>query len=79
MLWEEDSSSDYLKRLQEPGIESIVFNPCRNCEGGGDFMAIMNRNLENIEQVFRQMETFISNESPFRLQKQARRIHSIDS
>jgi zinc transport system substrate-binding protein len=53
MLWEDAPSPDNLKRLQELGIESIVFNPCGNRQDNGDFLAIMKSNLENIEQVFR--------------------------
>jgi hypothetical protein len=53
MLWEDDPSSENLEGLQKLGIKSVVFNQCGNREEGGDFLAIMNSNLENIEHVFR--------------------------
>jgi zinc transport system substrate-binding protein len=53
MLWEDHPSSGNLKRLQELDIKSLVFNPCGNRVAGENFLDVMNKNIANLEQVFR--------------------------
>jgi zinc transport system substrate-binding protein len=52
MLWEGEPLPESKDKLKELGIESIVFNPCGNRPGEGDFLTVMENNLANLERVF---------------------------
>ena len=54
MLWEGDPLQESLERLQQLGLQSVVFDPCANAPGEGDFLDVMSNNLRRLEQVFHQ-------------------------
>jgi zinc transport system substrate-binding protein len=53
MLWEGDPLQESIDRLQQHGVQSIVFDPCGNAPGEGDFLEIMSTNLRRLDRVFR--------------------------
>jgi len=53
MLWESDPDRENVRRLEELGLQSTVFDPCGNQPADGDFLSVMTRNVENMESVFR--------------------------
>jgi len=55
MLWEDDPNLKIVMRLKELGIEVVVFNPCANIPGQGNFMSVMRENLQNLKKVARQV------------------------
>lgn len=48
MLWEDEPLSEVKEILSKKGIEVKVFNPCGNRPDGGDFMEIMNGNVNTL-------------------------------
>jgi zinc transport system substrate-binding protein len=52
MIWEGEPLSASVKKLQELGISSTVFAPCMNRPKAGDFMSVMQANIENMQRVF---------------------------
>ena len=53
MLWEAEPASESVERLRSLGVESIVFAPCGNRPGAGDFLSVMLKNAASLEDVFR--------------------------
>jgi zinc transport system substrate-binding protein len=53
MLWEGDPIQESIERLQQHGVQSIVFDPCGNAPGEGDFLDVMSSNLRRLDRVFR--------------------------
>jgi zinc transport system substrate-binding protein len=53
MIWEDEPLPESVERLAKMGIRSIVFNPCGNRPDEGDFMSVMESNVENIKLIFR--------------------------
>jgi zinc transport system substrate-binding protein len=53
MIWESQPRSDSVRRLRAMGVSSFVFDPVTNVPRSGDFMAVMQRNIENLEGAFR--------------------------
>ena len=53
MLWEAEPASESVERLRNLGVESIVFDPCGNLPGEGDFLSVMLKNAVNLEDVYR--------------------------
>jgi zinc transport system substrate-binding protein len=51
MLWEGAPIENSVSSLRELGISSIVFNPCGNAPRSGDFLSVMQENVENLERV----------------------------
>lgn len=47
MLWEAEPLPEVREILLGKGIHPLVFNPCGNRPAGGDFMEVMNENIEN--------------------------------
>lgn len=52
MLWQDAPSAEIRARLQSLGIGVVVFQPCANRPPQGDFLDVMQRNLENLKTVF---------------------------
>ena len=52
MIWEGDPLAESTQQLKAQGINSLVFAPCMNMPGTGDFIGIMRRNIENLQSVF---------------------------
>lgn len=46
MIWEDEPVAETVQRLEEMGVGSIVFNPCGNARAGGDFLTVMQRNID---------------------------------
>jgi zinc transport system substrate-binding protein len=53
MIWEGTPDPDTVARLETLGVRSVVFDPCANCPGSGDFMSVMSENVRRLEDVFR--------------------------
>lgn len=53
MIWEGVPIKSAVTTLEAKGIESTVFNPCGNVPSNGNFMTIMQKNVANLELVFR--------------------------
>lgn len=49
MLWEDEPLPQVKKALAEKGIKSVVFNPCGNRPEKGDFMTVMQANVEAVK------------------------------
>jgi len=45
MLWEGEPLAETARKLAELGVKSIVFDPCGNTPGEGDFLTVMNQNV----------------------------------
>ena len=52
MLWAGDPLAAVLQRLEAPGVRSLVFDPCGNKPGEGDFLSVMRQNLGALRQAF---------------------------
>lgn len=52
MIWEGEPIPESVERLQELGIESVVFDPAGNVPEDGDFLTVMEANTENLQPVF---------------------------
>ena len=52
MIWEGDPNPDSIRKLEELGVRSVVFNPCGNVPEKGDFLSIMRQNVENLRIIF---------------------------
>ncbi|NIO04198.1 MAG: zinc ABC transporter solute-binding protein [Proteobacteria bacterium] len=52
MIWEGDPISEPVERLKTLGMDSLVFDPCGNIPERGDFLAVMQQNVENLKIVF---------------------------
>lgn len=53
MIWESRPHQVTLDRLNSLGIQSLVFDPCANTCEGGDFLSVMQDNVERLSEVFR--------------------------
>lgn len=52
MIWEGEPTKNSVERLQELGINSLVFEPCGNRPDKGDFLTVMQGNIENMRKVY---------------------------
>jgi len=52
MLWGEAPDAAIGARLQSMGVGVVVFQPCANRPPQGDFLDVMQRNLDNLKTVF---------------------------
>jgi zinc transport system substrate-binding protein len=52
MIWEGEPLEDTVKRLDEAGIRSAVFDPCGNSPEEGDYLSVMKGNIEAMKRVF---------------------------
>ena len=50
MLWEDEPLPAVKAALAEKGIDSVVFNPCGNRPDKGDFMDVMQQNVESLKR-----------------------------
>jgi zinc transport system substrate-binding protein len=53
MIWEGVPDPNTVARLEKLGVRSVVFDPCANRPGNGDFMGVMDENIRRLEEVFR--------------------------
>ena len=47
-----DPLPESIERLRQLDIESVVFDPAGNVPEDGDFLAVMQNNVENLRSVF---------------------------
>lgn len=52
MIWEGDPAKESTEKLKAIGVGSVVFDPCGNTPGSGDFLAVMKANVEAMEKTF---------------------------
>ena len=52
MLWEDMPDAEIGARLRSLGVGVVVFQPCANRPPQGDFLGVMQRNLDNLKIVF---------------------------
>jgi len=52
MVWEGKPTQASVDKLESAGIRSLVFDPCGNVPDQGDFLNVMNRNVENLRAAF---------------------------
>ena len=52
MIWEGEPLLATVKMLKSNGIQSVVFNPSANVPEQGDFLSVMQQNVENLRAVF---------------------------
>jgi zinc transport system substrate-binding protein len=48
MLWEGEPHSETRQLLEDAGLKVVVFLPCGNKPGQGDYLSVMKKNLENL-------------------------------
>jgi zinc transport system substrate-binding protein len=51
VVWEDEPLAETAARLDEYGVEYIVFDPCSNIPASGDFMTVMAANAEAFERI----------------------------
>jgi len=52
MIWEGEPALESVTRLSGMGIDSLVFDPCGNRPPAGDFLSVMQQNMQNLERAF---------------------------
>ena len=52
MIWESEPKSEIVTRLRTLGVNGLVFDPMGNRSDGGDFLSVMQQNVENLERAF---------------------------
>jgi zinc transport system substrate-binding protein len=52
MIWEGEPHSQSVEQLKSLGIDSVIFDPAGNVPETGDFLTIMDQNVESLKQVF---------------------------
>jgi zinc transport system substrate-binding protein len=52
MIWEGAPVQASVIGLKSLGVNSLVFNPCGNVPEKGDFLSVMDRNVENLRKAF---------------------------
>ncbi len=57
MIWEGTPVKKSADRLKAMGVKSLVFDPCGNVPGKGDFLTVMRSNVENLKSPFKQAST----------------------
>jgi zinc transport system substrate-binding protein len=53
MIWEGAPDPASVEKLKSMGVGSLVFDPCGNTPEQGDFLGIMNQNVDNLKVAFR--------------------------
>ena len=52
MIWEANPNQDTITKLKTIGINSLVFAPVGNTPNTGDFLSMMEQNIQNLQQAF---------------------------
>ena len=60
MIWEGEPLAASLEKLKNMGISSIVFAPCMNRPENGDFLSVMQANIENLRKASMSLQFIIS-------------------
>jgi zinc transport system substrate-binding protein len=53
MIWEGNPMKTSVDGLKSLGVASLVFDPCGNVPGYGDFLTVMQQNVDNLKPAFR--------------------------
>ena len=53
MIWEASPASQIVEKLKSLGVGCIVFEPCGNVPGQGDYLDAMQRNISNLKVIVR--------------------------
>jgi len=51
MLWEAKPAEKTAQKLSETGVSILVFAPCMNVPDEGDFLVVMQQNVENLKKI----------------------------
>lgn len=51
MIWEDEPLDEIKSKLDALNVSIVVFNPCGNALATGDFINMMNKNLNQLEQI----------------------------
>ncbi|UCH65175.1 MAG: zinc ABC transporter substrate-binding protein [Ignavibacterium sp.] len=49
MLWEDEPLPEVKQKIIDSGIKVVVFNPCGNKPASGDFLSVMNQNIQSLK------------------------------
>ena len=52
MIWEAKPVQASVDKLKTLGVDSLVFDPCSNVPARGDFITVMQRNVEDLRRAF---------------------------
>lgn len=52
MLWEDEPLAETVVKLKDMGINSLVFAPCANVPESGDWLTVMQQNLQNLQLAY---------------------------
>jgi zinc transport system substrate-binding protein len=52
LIWEASPDPAIVAKLASIGINSAVFDPCANVPGRGDFITVMQSNIENLGRAY---------------------------
>ncbi len=52
MIWEGEPNSQSVEQLQSLGIDSVIFNSAGNVPENGNFLSIMDQNVESLKRAF---------------------------
>ena len=53
MLWEDEPLKEVKEILKSKGIQVVVFNPCGNKPENGDFITIMQENINSLSEAIK--------------------------
>ena len=53
MIWEGEPVPKSVDELKTISVDSLVFDPCSNSPDRGDFMSVMQRNIDNLSKAFK--------------------------
>jgi len=56
MVWEAAPLPETKARLEKIGIRSVVFQPCGNEPATGNYLSVMEQNVENLRPIFTPVE-----------------------
>jgi zinc transport system substrate-binding protein len=52
MIWEKQPVPEIVRRLDTMNIGTLVFDPCANRPGQGDFLDVMQQNVQNLSEAY---------------------------
>jgi len=52
MIWEKQPVAEINRRLDTMNIRTLVFDPCANRPGQGDFLDVMQQNVQNLSEAY---------------------------